>query len=879
MNAHPWLLLLAACGGVPTPVSRDAADVEDEPGTVLPPDRPGERPDPATPGATGACLDVVTTTPRPGGLDGPVAGPWTVQLDGAPDPSGGVFVHGEQSGARVVTLTAAGNTLGIGVDRPFFAGERVSVTLSAGLRAADGRPLCAPQVWRARARTLPASGFQGWEILSDPALGGAVGVPHVVDFDLDGYDDAVFPGGDIRFGGPEGSRRFDVTGTGLLSERAAVGFLDDDLFPDVLAEGGVGWGRGRAGWVVDPVHTIDFDRDPVLGDVNGDGIDDLVLSLLTIDDGDAIYRVWVAEGLGAGRFAWGAHSTLLATGERQAVLRDLDGDGDLDVLTLLRGDLPGIGRHLQEPDGSLTSVVVQVDPVPGSDTFATGVGDLDGDGQLDLVGYVSSRNTDVWVAWGDELGGLDGGVTRLTAPRAPLRAVGDLNGDGLDDVYAMNDPLTGYGTPLDAPHHVLGRADRALTVVSHRGWGDTYLRPWDPEGDGPGRMIAAGGRIGPADADGPAFLEAVEGVDLHAFTPDVSPAADLDGDGRLDLISVDDVVTLVLAPLTPDERRVELSGSSGARGVAPVDLDGDGVLDLVVGRLGTGLADPTSDERLEVWWGVGDGTFTQGASVITSPFVVRDLRVGDLDADGDPDLVTSGLILGSYSTDTLLRTYTLEADALVAGRTHDVGIEAKDFELGDFDGDGVLDLAHASEVNGGRVRIVFGPLLTTPSATVSQLASENPLAAGLGVGDLDGDGLDDLVLVRPFRDETPEILLGSATRTLGAGGHLPGSIVPLSSLGGVNWYRDGSGCNVVDCDDARVHIGDFDGDGHADTLRTWRWGDHQVVTYGPLGSGRVTYHERPGDQAVAWPADLDADGRVDLWFGGEDGVQVYLSVE
>jgi len=125
----------------------------------------------------------------------------------------------------------------------------------------------------------------------------------------------------------------------------------------------------------------------------------------------------------------------------------------------------------------------------------------------------------------------------------------------------------------------------------------------------------------------------------------------------------------------PTQILASASRPTGALG----DLDGDGDLDLVTaGRDGNGNT-PT-----EIWFNDGNGTFsnTQGISGLN----VRDVALGDLDGDGDLDLV-----LGVEGAN---RVYLNDGTGSFADAGVALGGSVATFAvvLGDLDGDGDLDV-------------------------------------------------------------------------------------------------------------------------------------------------------------------------------------------
>ncbi len=170
-------------------------------------------------------------------------------------------------------------------------------------------------------------------------------------------------------------------------------------------------------------------------------------------------------------------------------------------------------------------------------------------------------------------------------------------------------------------------------------------------------------------------------------------AGDFDGDGTLDLVASGWNVTIWFAFGEPDEREVRYSPSprdAGAHDVVPVDVDGDGDLDLVVVHNGN-----TTDLAYVLLRNTGDGTFVDEAIEAPDDFWGHgfDATAWDVDADGDPDLLTCNDRGSEVTPNGLLINdgagiYAPAEDALGL----DVVAHCMGLALGDANEDGRLDV-------------------------------------------------------------------------------------------------------------------------------------------------------------------------------------------
>ncbi len=194
------------------------------------------------------------------------------------------------------------------------------------------------------------------------------------------------------------------------------------------------------------------------GDLNGDG----KLDLVTADyAGDTIS---VLLGNGDGTFG-AAAATAAGSGPNWAALGDLNGDGHLDVAVADRHD-DTVGVLLGNGDGTFAPVVAYGLGAGTQLPFTLSIGDLNGDKHLDLA-VGDSTSHDVTVLLGNGDGTFPSTPTGSYAVGGDPQsiAIGDLNGDGNADLVAA---ATGGGASL-----LLGNGDGSFASATALSAGTT----------------------------------------------------------------------------------------------------------------------------------------------------------------------------------------------------------------------------------------------------------------------------------------------------------------------------------------------------------------------------------------------------------------------
>ncbi len=335
---------------------------------------------------------------------------------------------------------------------------------------------------------------------------------------------------------------------------------------------------------------------------------------------------------------------------RIGALADLDGDGDLDY-----AQAEEAGLTLFANDGGGTLERVAGEPVLDGVTDYVNqvlVGDLDGDGDLDLYLVTAMEAADLLLIHDGALGFAASEGLPAVPTHGVNGALGDLDADGDLDVVVVgaewggdpgSDPLVSVWINDGAG----GFADEGPQRLPEVDWGARGLAAGDVDGDGALDLFftADTGALRLLLGDGQGhFLDAPPDalpgiVDPHGRVPAMG---DLDGDGAPDLVvpavGQDRVLINDGSGRFVDDTDYLLGPEDASTYTATLaDLDGDGSLDALLSDYGAALRLLRND---------GTGRlFDYSASFAGNGGGVRPLTVlpGDLDGDGDLDLVVPRL--------------------------------------------------------------------------------------------------------------------------------------------------------------------------------------------------------------------------------------------
>lgn len=548
------------------------------------------------------------------------------------------------------------------------------------------------------------------------------------------------------------------------------------------------------------------------GDLNGDEITDLVAANFESDDVSILLGNG-NNGIGDGTFA---EAVTYAAGDAPSsvALDDFDRDGFLDIVVAngFSDDLSVLINN--GGDGTFTD---QVTYDAENSTQSVTTGDFNGDGITDLAATNASVNT-ISVLLGNASDGTADGtfspqVSYLAGISPRSVVTGDFNSDGITDLATANDGAS--STFLDGVSILLGDGsggvgDRTFADAVNYDAGDL---PWD---------LA----VGDFNGDGISDL-AVANRNSSDFSVLLGNGNGSMGDGTF--------ATAVSYPAgdTPID-------------VTTGDFNSDGVTDLAIANnfsrnLSVRLGNQSASSP-----GEGDGTFAAPLA-LSAERIAIDVAVGDFDGDGQMDIAAANR--GSSSVSIFLSSGA--QDGLFAPQaSFDVGAFPWGMTTGDFNGDGILDLATANR-SSDDVSILLGDGSNgmgdgTFSVPATYSAGETP--ENVITGDFNGDGIADLATANGTTVDEVTVLLGNGSNGTGDG-----------------TFGSPSGFST---DDAPVNLttADFNGDDILDLATANFLSDNVTVLLG-IGNGTfgsATAYEAGDGVRDVTAGDFNGDGILDL---------------
>jgi hypothetical protein len=333
---------------------------------------------------------------------------------------------------------------------------------------------------------------------------------------------------------------------------------------------------------------------------------------------------------------------------------------------------------------------------------------------------------------------------------------------------------------------------------------------------------------------------------------------DVNKDGNLDIVASSNYngVKVYLGDGTGNWTAVATQPpATGGSDLRVGDLDNDGKPDIVAGTPGDG----GTTNGLHLYKGNGNGGFTEitAGSGLNTSGAWRGIALGDVNKDGNLDIAATN----GYTTSNGIRVFTGDGTGKFVANSTGLpfsGERDSGIVLADFNKDGNLDLAAGGSANascylgnGG----AGGVMSWIPACT--GLPSQR--FSGVNSTDFNNDG-------------SPDILLSAY------GG--PGIRAYKNVNNASSWASSSTGLNLSN-NYMDISSGDFDGDGNQDILTAGSYGNIGILVFYGNGNGSWTWNSTGLPLGDSWigheAADFNKDGTMDFAIGSYSdlGIRAY----
>lgn len=606
--------------------------------------------------------------------------------------------------------------------------------------------------------------------------------------------------------------------------------------------------RGRGEYVEGQMLMSSGGMPPMIrvGDFNGDGKPDLLFVSsykpqvdVYLNRGDGTFGTPVSSDLAAASGYYGASGYYVA---------DINHDGRADLVAsypyVSPFYSPAIVTYLGQADGKLvagpTSGLMTLTQPLDSRTLAV---DVNGDGNVDLL--AAGSGSEVLFLAGSSDGTFAAPAASAVDSRPQQILSGDFNGDGKVDLATLGSDNklsirigNGDGTFGGTTLITVNQDARTIALGDINGDGKLDLLVGSAQTNTGSTVTPGGVFLHSGNGDG--TFQMPRALDLAPLQSAYDlRVADVDKDGKLDVVVSGDIGTIVLYGRGGGNFFEDIKLPAAATALTHGDVNGDGKADVV--------AVSASTNKLYVMLGLGDGTLAAPRTY---------------DTDRGPSAVALADVNGDGKADLLVTNYDAATVSLLPGngdgsyspqRIFGVGTGANALVVTDLNGDAKLDIATANyEANSVSVLLNSGAGGFNAAKNYSTGAGPTALA----VGDFNGDGRPDLVTANADANSLSYLQASS----LSAGVFNTAKSLPAGKTPSAILARDINGDGKLDIvtgntDSSELNLNTGKGDGTFNT----------ASVLAPVGS-----------VSELLSTDFNGDGRVDLVISGGNSGSVTL---
>jgi hypothetical protein len=335
-----------------------------------------------------------------------------------------------------------------------------------------------------------------------------------------------------------------------------------------------------------------------IGDVNGDGLNDVVMTTSYYFDAENDYKLFVFLQNASGQLQTPIKYLTLGTysNRPQSVdIGDVNGDGKNDVV--VGNSRASIQVFLQDANGNLASSSVH----PTQNSTVVKIGDLNGDGRLDVAG-IGHGTSNASVLYQNPDGALAPPVS-FNAPHGGFDDldIGDINTDNRNDLIVMSGQGYAYDNLAILTQNLSGSFEPAVFYDLGFDVNTSGLGIGDVNGDQLNDVIVSYGGNNPASKIG--IFHQQSGVLMPAVSlpsydiPEPVEVKDVTGDGLSDIVvlhggwnSMGVYVQTADGSLSPEQLfPIPYASSYNVQGLALGDINNDGLPDAAIADYNYGL--------------------------------------------------------------------------------------------------------------------------------------------------------------------------------------------------------------------------------------------------------------------------------------------------